>query len=169
VGEQQRMQAESLGLVGHQLGDDRGQPDRSRAQRAAHVRIAGARCVALVEHEVDDVERGRHALGQHVVGREAERNARGADLGLRADEALGHRGLGDQERVGDLGGRQAAEETQGERDLRVGRERRVTAGEDQPQPLVGDARRLLVGLLVVGTHERGELRCPVTLHALAPR
>jgi hypothetical protein len=73
--------------------------------------------------------------------------------------------------VRDLGGRQAAEEPQRERHLCVGRERRVTAGEDQPQPLVGDARRhrLLVGLLVVGPHERGELRCPVALHALAPQ
>jgi hypothetical protein len=94
VGEQQRVQAESLGLVGHQLGDDRGQPDRFRAQRPAHVRVAGARCVALGEHEVDDVERGRQALGQRVVGRKPEGDACGADLGLRPHEALGHGGLG---------------------------------------------------------------------------
>src|SRR5215469_16859995 len=41
-----------------------------------------------------------------------------------------------QERTGDLPGGQAAHHPQGERDLSGPRQRRVAAGEDQPQPLV---------------------------------
>ena len=172
MGEQQRLQAERLRLVGHQLRDHRGQPDRLGAQRAAHVGVAGACRVALVEHEVDDVQRGRQALGQRLVRRHRERDARGADLRLGPHESLRHGGLGHEERVRDLGCRQAAQQPQRQRHLRLGRERRVTAGEDQPQPLVGHARRhgLLVGGLVVGRRdgrESLELRCALAQHAIA--
>ena len=61
-----------------------------------------------------------------------------ADLVLRPGQPLAHRLERDQERERDLLGRQAAEGTQGQRHLRVQRQRRVAAGEDQLQPLVRD-------------------------------
>lgn len=68
--------------------------------------------------------------------RDPVRDSRVADLGLGAHDPLSHRRLADQERVGDRGGAQAAEQTQGERDPRGHAERRVTAGEDQPKTVV---------------------------------
>jgi hypothetical protein len=41
-----------------------------------------------------------------------------------------------EERAGDLAGGQAAHDPQGERDLGCPGQRRVAAGEDQPQPLI---------------------------------
>ncbi len=60
------------------------------------------------------------------------------DLALRAHEPLRHRRLRDEERARDLVGRQAAERAQRQRDLRVERERRMAAGEDELEPLVGE-------------------------------
>ena len=54
-------------------------------------------------------------------------------------------GAGVEERGGDLLGRQLADLAQRQRDLRVGRERRVAAGEDEAQAIVLD-RVLLGGL-----------------------
>jgi hypothetical protein len=140
MGKQEPVQAERLGLIGHQDCDRGRQSDGLGAQGAANVRIAGARRVALVEHQVDRVERGGQALGQRLVARHPERDPRSPDLRLRAYQALRHGGLGDEEGVGDLGRRKAAYHPQRQRHLRIGRERRMTAGEDEPQPLVGHAR-----------------------------
>ena len=60
------------------------------------------------------------------------------DLALGADEPLRHRRLGDQEGARDLLGVEAAERAQRQRHLRLGRQRRVAAGEDQLEPLVGE-------------------------------
>jgi hypothetical protein len=53
---------------------------------------------------------------------------------------LRHRRLRHQERPRDLAGGQAAERAQRQRDLGVGGQRRVTAGEDQFEALVGKCR-----------------------------
>jgi hypothetical protein len=172
MGKQERVQAERLGLVGHQLRDRGRQSDGLGAQGAANVRIAGARRVALVEHQVDHVERGGQALGQRLVGRHPERDPRGPDLRLGAYQALRHGRLRDEEGVGDLGRRQAAHHPQRQRHLHVGRERRMTAREDEPQPLVGHARGhglLAVGLVILGEaqrRQRRELRLVVAARAL---
>ena len=76
-----------------------------------------------------------------MVGRHAERDPGGLDLVLRPHEPLGHRRLGDQERARDLLGRQPAERPQRQRDLRVERERRMAAREQQLEPLVRERRR----------------------------
>ena len=81
-----------------------------------------------------------------------------ADLALGAHEALRHRRLGHEERAGDLGRRQAAERAQRERDLRVGRERRVTAREDELQALVGERRGVHRLLRYLGNVEQAGLR-----------
>ncbi len=76
---------------------------------------------------------------------------RGLDLALRAGEALGHRGLLHQERRGDLGDGQSAEQAQGERDPGLHRKRGVAAGEHQPEPVVVDRTRGR-GVVVLGEH-----------------
>jgi hypothetical protein len=73
-----------------------------------------------------------------MVGRHPERDPGGLDLALGAHESLGHGRLGDQEGAGDLGRGQAAERPQGQRHLRFGVERRMAAGEDELQALVGE-------------------------------
>jgi hypothetical protein len=73
-----------------------------------------------------------------VVGRHAERDARLADLALRADEPLRHRRLWNEERPGDLIRRQPAERAQRQRHLCFRRKCRMAAREDQAQPFVGD-------------------------------
>ena len=78
------------------------EPDRLVAQVGAHEVAARGRRVALVEHEVEDGEHRAQPLGEQVVGRHAERDARSADLPLRAHEPLRHRRLGDEERARDL-------------------------------------------------------------------
>ena len=61
--------------------------------------------VALVEHEVEDVEHTPQRGRLLIRGRAAERNARRLDPLLRAADALRHRRLVDEERAGDLRGR----------------------------------------------------------------
>jgi hypothetical protein len=67
---------------------------------------------------------------------------------LCPDEPLRHRRLSREERARDLGRGQAADQTQRERDLRLGRQGGVAAREDQREPLVCDRahRFLLLGL-----------------------
>ena len=86
--------------------------------------------VALVEDEVDDGEHAVQAVGHLGVDRHLVRDVRGGDLALGAHEALGHRGLGDEEGARDLRRGQAAEGAQRQRDAGVHRQRGVTAGED---------------------------------------
>ena len=86
--------------------------------------------------------RGRHAIGDAGV----------ADLALRPHEPLRHGGLGHEERPRDLGCRQAHERAQRERDLRLERERRVAAGEDEAQPVVADAALVALARGIGGQH-----------------
>ena len=111
-------------------------------------------------------ERRREPVGQHRVGRHAERDPGRADLALRPHEPLRHRRLRDEEGRGDLRCREAADLAQRERDLHVERERRVAAGEDEREPLVGD-RAHLVGLRGQRL-EAGEQRRLVGEDALTP-
>ncbi len=66
-------------------------------------------------------------------------NARVADLRLGADDPLRNRGWRREKGACDLLGRQAADGAQRQGNLRVGRERRVATGEDQPQAIVAYA------------------------------
>ena len=88
-----------------------------------------------MQHHIESVgELGRlgHLIGQAGV----------ADLGLGAHDALGERGSAGEEGAGDLLGGEPAHFAERQRDLRVGRERRMAAGEDEPEPVVLD--RLIV-------------------------
>jgi hypothetical protein len=133
VQEHQREQCLRLGLVRHQRREGASEPDRLGGEVAAAA-------VALVEDQVDDGEHRGQAVGQQVRRRDAERDARRLDLALRAHEPLRHGRVGHEESARDLLRRQAAERAQRERDLRVERERRMAAREDQLEPLVGEGR-----------------------------
>ena len=77
------------------------------------------------------------------------RNAGVADLALGAHQALGHRRRRHQKRARDLVGLQAAQRAQRQRDLRLERKRRMAAGEDQAQAIVGDLVGVVVGSSIV--------------------
>src|SRR5206468_1542928 len=66
------------------------------------------------------------------------RDASRLDLGLRAGDSLPHCWLLHQESTGDLGHGQTTDHAQRERNAGLHGERRVAAGEDQPEPLVLD-------------------------------
>src|SRR6267143_321048 len=79
--------------------------------------------IALIEHEIDDVQHARQALGKIAALGDIVRNARVADLRLRPHDALRQRRGGGEKR---------------RRDLLLRIQGGVAAGEDEAQPVVGD-------------------------------
>jgi hypothetical protein len=144
VQEHQGGEAQRLGLIGHQHGEQLREPDRLVAQLAADERVALGGRVALVEDEVQHGEDRADPLGQEMIGRHAEGDAGVPDLGLGAHEALGHRRLWDEERAGDRSGGESAQRTQRQRDTGLGRQRRVAAREDEREPLVRDRAQVVL-------------------------
>ena len=139
-----------LGLVGHEDGEQATEADRLVGELAAIP-------VALVEDQVDHAParpRGGRAAG---VGRHAERDPGRPDLGLRPRQPALHRLARDEEGVGDLDGVEASEGRQRERHLGLERERRMAAGEDELQALVGDRRLVHVVLHRLGHFEQTRL------------
>ena len=145
VQEHQRQQPTDLRLVGHQLVQRASQADRLAGELPATV-------VALVEDQVDHRQHRAQTVGQQVRRRDPERDRGVLDLALGAHQPLGHRRLRHQERARDLLGRQASQRAQRERHLRIGRERRVAAGEDQLQAFVREGR---LGVHLVLRSQRG--------------
>ena len=130
-----------------QVAHDASEPDRFAGEIGADQRLALRRGVAFVEDEVDDREDRVEALGHvgrlgHDVG-----DAGDADLLLRPHQPLRHRRRRHEEGAGDRLGVEAAQRPQRQRDLGVDRQRRMTAREDQPQPVVGDVVGVVVGLV----------------------
>ena len=140
----EREQTERLGLVRHQHREELPEPDRLVAERCAHGLLAPRRGVPLVEDEVEDGEDRAESLGQHVIRRHAEGDAGAAHFSLGAHEPLRHRRLCDEERPRDLRRRQAGDLAQGQRHPRLGSERRVTAREDECEPVVGDRAHVVL-------------------------
>ena len=108
--------------------------------------------MALVEQQVEHREHLRQPTGQLLRARHAVGDARARDLALGTHDALCHRVLGGDEGPGDLGGRESEHGTQCERHLPLAAQRRVAAGEDQLQAVVGLGSRL--GAVA---HQYGEL------------
>ena len=134
----QRDQPVRLGLACHQPGQDPAEPHRLGAQRRPHpVRTPGRR-VALVEHQVDDLEDRGQAARDLGPRRDLERHPPGGQGALGPHDALRDGGLGDQEGPGDLGGGQPAEQPQGEGGARLGRQHRMAGDKDQPQQVIAD-------------------------------
>ena len=144
----QGRQAVHLGLGRHQLGQHPGQPDRVRAQCGPHPVVPGGGRVPLVEDQVDDLEHGGQPGRPLRRSRHLERHLLAGQRPLGPDDPLRDGGLGQQVGPGDLGGGQAAEHAQGQRDPGRGREHRVAGGEHQPQEVIVD-------LVRVGRHEPG--------------
>ncbi len=162
----QRQQPGHLAVVRQQGADQAGEPERLGGQVVPYgiaVRAAGQ--VTLVEDEEQDGQHAGDADRQVAGGRHPVRDPSRLDLGLRAGDALLHGGPLHQERAGDLGHGQAAHHAQRQRHPRLHRQRRMAAGEDQPEPVVVDgAQRFRRGGVV------HELRCFVLVVAfvLAP-
>ena len=112
------------------------QPDRFARQVGPHQFLAGGRDIAFGEDEIDHRQHAaqprleRIAVG-HLVG-----NAGEPDLLLGTDEALAHRVLAHDKGPRHLRRRQGANGSQRQRDLNLGCERGMAAGEDQPQHVV---------------------------------
>ena len=102
--------------------------------------VAGRRGVALVEHEIDDMQHGVEPIRQFVARRHLIRNAARRESCSSRGRCAGRRvGGGGEKGVRDLLGLEAADFAQRQRDARVGIQRRMAAGEDQPQAIVVDA------------------------------
>ena len=137
-----------LGLVGHQFREYAAEPERLGGEVAAAA-------VALVEDQVDDCQNGVEAVRKQVGRRHAKRDPGGLDLALGPHEPLGHGLLGNEEGAGDLLGPQPAQRPQRECDLRLERQRRVAAGEQQLEPLIGDRHFVHVVLTRPPAHPAG--------------
>ena len=165
----EREQSRRLGFAGHQRPEDAGEPDRLVAEVGPNERTRRGR-VALVEDQVQDGEHTREAFGQELGRRHAVGDRGLADLVLGADEALGHRGLGDQEGSRDLAGGEPAQGLQRQRHTRVHPQRRVAAGEDKSEPVVGDTTHVgLVSSERLERLERLQLRSLLAKGSLTPQ
>ncbi len=132
----------------------------SAAEVLADEPLARAGRVALVEDEVDDRQHGPKTIGQVGLMRDAVRDPRVADLSLGADQPLRHRRLGDKKGARDLRRGQPSQQPKGQRDLGAGSERRMTAGEDQAQPVVS-ARRPPLRQVAFAAYKQSGLGVPV--------
>jgi hypothetical protein len=144
----QCQQSEHLRLVRHQLREQPAEAQRLVTDIAAHERLPTTRGVALVEDEIDDTQHRRQPVRELCVRGHPERDARVANLAAGAHQPLRHRRLRHEEGAGHLAGLQPRDDAQRQRHLRLDRERGVAAGEDQPQPVVGQRLAVRCGHLV---------------------
>jgi hypothetical protein len=121
VHQHHRQEPANLGVLGKQFGQRASQPDGLGGEL-----IAAA--VALIEDQVDNGENGIEPLAEQMRRWHSKRDRRRFDLALCPDQPLRHRALRYQEGAGDLAGGESAQAAQGERNLRLDREGRVTAG-----------------------------------------
>jgi hypothetical protein len=118
-------EAVDLRLLRRQAGEDPSEPQCFLTKRGTHPASTAGRRVPLVEDQVDDLEHRRQpnrALG--LVGR-LEPDLLARQRALRPHDALRDGCFGGEERPGDLGGCEPAEEAQRERDTRLGGQHRV--------------------------------------------
>ncbi len=118
--EHQRKQARHFAVIREQAMQIATETDRLRRQLRALQVGTGARRVALVEDQIEDVQDHAQALRPLVIRRHAELGASRLDARLRPADPLGHGRLGHEERTGDLCRGQATHGAKGERDLRRG-------------------------------------------------
>ncbi len=148
VEKHQGEQADRLRL-GEQFDEEASETDGFAAQIGTRQLGAGRSRIALVEDQIDHAEHGIEARREIGCGRHDIGNSRLADLRLGANDALGEGADAGKEGAGDFLGGQAAYLAKGERGLRIRRQGGVAAGEDEPQPVIGDAlvfdHRLLGG------------------------
>ncbi|MHC2316297.1 hypothetical protein ACVIHC_003343 [Bradyrhizobium diazoefficiens] len=168
VQQHQGQQALDPGPVRHQPVEQTTEPDGFDREIRPHQVCARGCDIAFGEDEIDDGEHAVEPLRQRVAFGHLIGNAGEPDLLLGADEALRHRLLTDEERARDLRGREAANGAQRQRDLDLLRERGMAAGEDQPQHVVVERRRRLVGRLRVELELMHERLLLAAEHGLPP-
>ena len=158
------------GSCRRELGQHAREAQRVVAERGPQPIVAGRRGVALVEHEVDDLEHRREPLGERLAARHLERHARLGQRALRAHDALRDRRLRHEERARDLGRREAADHAQRQRDARLHREHGVARDEHQAQHVVADliVERLVDRLALVADLPAQRLELSAELLVLAP-
>jgi hypothetical protein len=144
---------------------DAGQADRLAAQLGAHEVVAAVGAVALVEHQVGDVEDAVEPGRQRGGRRDLQPHALGPQLTPGAHQSLGHRGRARQQGRRDLLDGEAAHRLQREGDAGRPREHGVTAHEDHRQLVVVHAPRG-DGVCAVGRPGPDRLE-PVVQHTLA--
>jgi hypothetical protein len=136
VEQHQRQQPARRRAVRHELAQQPREADRIGGELAPYQRIARRRRIAFVEYEVDHGHHSGKPFGELVFVGHPVGDARHADLVFCPHQPLGHRRRRDEEGTRDLLRRQPAERPKRQRHLRLHRQRRVAAGEDQPQPVV---------------------------------
>ena len=142
LGEHQGEQPADLVLVGHQLHEQPAEADGLLGELGS--RRAG---VPLREDQVDHGEHAVEPLGKVRRLGDPVGDAGVGDPLLGAQQPLAHRRLADQEHPGHLLGRQPRDDLERERDPRLHRQRWMAAGEDEPEPVVGDGTVVHCGLL----------------------
>ena len=147
VHEQQREQPGRLALRREQRDQHPREVERPPGEVVAHERRPGRRGVPGRVEQVDHGERRVEPRRQLLGGRDRERDPRRGDLLLRARQPRRHRRLAHEEGLRDVGRRDAADEPERQRDLRLARRapdgsrrrraaagRRGTAPDRRPRP-----------------------------------
>ena len=127
-----------LGLFRGELGEDAGESKRILAEDGSHPVVTGGGGVSLVEHQVDDLEHRRQAVGEITSAWNFERDLPLREGALGADDSLRDSRLGNKERARDFFSGKAAEQAEGKGDARFGGKHRVAGDEDEPQQVVAD-------------------------------
>ncbi len=163
VQQHQRQQAHHLG-VGQQFQQQPAEADGLGAKIGPGQRRPRRSRIALVEHQVDHPQHAVEPCRQFLALRHAVGNPRIADPCLCTHDTLGDGGGRGEEGPRDLLGGQVADFAQGQRHARIGRQRRVAAGEDQPQTIVFhlvELRFMRLALQLLGQQpQRGIEPCP---------
>ena len=134
--EHKREQAGDFGVIREQSVGGAGKADSLCREVEALQLRAGARGVALVEDEIEDMEHRAESLGALLGGWRMKANAGRFDDALRARDALRHGGFRNEKCAGDLCRRETADGTQCERNGRCRRERGMTAHEEQDESVI---------------------------------
>ena len=157
--EHQRQQPRHLTVLRHQFTEQSREADGLGGQVVTHrVGVGAARQVALVEDQEEDGEHAGDPSRQVIRGRHPVGDASRLDLRLRTGDPLSHGAFLHQEGTGDLRHGQTADHAERQRDAGLRGERRVAAGEDQPEPIVIDGAHG-VGRDVVVHHPRLPRAC----------
>src|SRR6185437_13217906 len=128
--------AVDLRFVRSKFSQNTTETERLFAERGPHPVFPGGRRVTLIEHKVEDLEYGRQTRGELRPTRNLERDMRLRERPFGPDDALGNSSLRDEERTGDLRGRQTSKQAQRERHAGLGRENRMTGREHEAQKVV---------------------------------
>jgi cation:H+ antiporter len=133
----QREEAAHLRLRGRKLVKQIAQAEGLFLERWAREIVAGARGIALIVNQVDDLQDRSEPRRQIFASGNFERNVRQRERLFRPHDALRDGRLRGQERARDSLGGQPGDEPERQRDPAFPRQDRVTRDEDEPQDIVG--------------------------------